>query len=178
MDRETLNEYDLIIKVHDNPKTESYRKYNTTHVKIFILDANDNQPEFKSDSIQPINLKETATNGTIMRLLAATDKDQGENGTVYFMAGYSNGNLSSLFTVQKTGELTVSGNLKDRVGTYSFEVLALDKGSPQLNTSVNLTISIIDENNHSPEFLGLPENNIISVYEVKTFILSLSILLL
>lgn len=173
-----MNEYDLIIKVHDNPKIESYRKYNTTHVKIFILDANDNQPEFKSDSIRPINVKETATNGTILRLLAATDKDQGENGTVYFEAGHSNGNLSALFTVQKTGEVTVSGNLKDRVGNYSFEVLALDKGSPQLNTSVNLTISIIDENNHSPEFLGLPENNIISVYEVKTFILTLTILLL
>lgn len=162
-----MSNYELVVTINDNPKEKADTKLNSTHVIVNILDVNDNAPVFTSNSKQQIRVKETTTLGTVVGTVSATDKDFGINGTVFYKFG-CNGNVSNgLFVINNdTGVIRVDGNIKNKVGIYTLEVLAIDKGSLPMNSSVLLDIFILDENIHRPEFTVLPKNGIVSVYEV------------
>ncbi|XP_065923515.1 cadherin-23 [Magallana gigas] len=164
IDRETMPKYELVVTINDNPIEKADTKLNSAHVIVNILDVNDNAPVFTSNSKQQIRVKETTNLGTVVGTVSATDKDFGNNGTVYYIIG-SNGNVSNgLFVIDNdTGVIHVDGSIKNKVGIYTLEVLAIDKGSPPMISSVLLDIFILDENIHRPEFTVLPKNGIISI---------------
>nr|XP_034311820.1 cadherin-23-like [Crassostrea gigas] len=166
IDRETMPKYELVVTINDNPIEKADTKLNSTHVIVNILDVNDNAPVFTPNSKQQIRVKETTKLGTVVGTVSATDEDFGSNGIVYYRFG-CNGNVSNgLFVIDNdTGVIHVDGNIKNKVGIYTLEVLAIDKGSPPMNSSVLLDIFILDENIHRPEFTVLPKNGIVSVYE-------------
>lgn len=162
-----MPKFELVVTINDNPIEKADTKLNSTHVVVNILDVNDNAPVFTLNSKQRIRVKETTHLGTVVRTVSATDKDFGSNGTVYYRIGI-NGNVSDgLFVIDNdTGAISLNGSIKDMVGIYTLEVLAIDKGSPPMNSSVLLDIFILDENIHRPEFTVLPKNGIISINKV------------
>ena len=62
-----------------------------------------------------------------------------------------------------TGMLSISGNLdRETTPSYQFEVIASDHGSKSLDSRVNVTVTILDQNDNQPLFYGydrLQEHN-------------------
>ena len=94
--------------------------------------------------------------------VAASDIDAGANGTISFsITEDSPTNSTKLFSVDRnTGaikaRLSSAGSespLLGHMGTYSFSVLATDHGTPPMNNSANVEITITDVNDHAPMFV-------------------------
>lgn len=163
LDRETLAHYTLVLLCKDNPILETTQKTGTITITITVQDINDNYPQFNQDTYTG-ELSENSAMDRIVLTVQAHDKDEGLNGEVYY--NISNGNGSDLFRIDsKTGVIQVNNNLRDLADTYLIIVSAEDKGDPPRQNFTEVSITVMDQNNHAPEFT----NNHIesSVYEVR-----------
>ncbi|XP_061191820.1 cadherin-23-like [Saccostrea echinata] len=170
IDREMHSIYHLTITIQDSPNVKAETKRNSTQVVVYVQDVNDNAPIFTNDSHIIVIIKETTSIGTTVKVVEAIDKDYDINSNVWYRLG-DGGNVSDdWFAINTdTGVINVNNSLKDQAGNYTVEVIATDKGSPSMNTSLLVGIRILDENLHSPAFTRLPANNTVSVYECAKF---------
>ena len=80
LDRELQDTVELRISARDggpNPR------WAYTHIKITILDENDERPQFiHSQSVKTVELSENTPPNTLVALLTAVDHDRGTNGSV------------------------------------------------------------------------------------------------
>lgn len=87
-----------------------------------------------------------------MSIVRAIDLDEGKNGEVKYMI---NSKSSVPFVVdQYTGSISVSVSNLDREvkSSYTFDVMAFDSGTPSLNSTVKVHISLIDFNDNPSRF--------------------------
>lgn len=62
-----------------------------------------------------------------------------------------------LFSVDSTGQLTLSGKLdRDVRDMYVISVLAETDSSPPLSAVTDITLKVLDENDNTPEFESSP----------------------
>ena len=137
---------------------------------IEIIDTNDNAPVISASNIsifettdsQPyIDCQNQATKTELARLVA-TDQDDGVNSQVEYSIPDS-----TIFTIPDPDMLCINNTVPlDRdvpdYQPYSFTLVATDKGNPPLNTTVTVTLHLLDQNDNQPEF---PAENISSVRE-------------
>ncbi|XP_052265663.1 cadherin-23-like isoform X2 [Dreissena polymorpha] len=162
LDREKTANYDLTIEASDNPEDHSLQKSNTTHIVIKISDINDNPPTFSSGYKDRV--LETAKNGTLILRVMAKDADDGENSRVtYTMVDDEN-----MFFISTDGDISVSADLKDKVGMYNLTVIGTDHGNPQLMGNETVHISVEDVNLYAPLIGHIPRDSLIRVYECET----------
>ncbi|KAI7793386.1 protocadherin gamma-C5-like isoform X21 [Triplophysa rosa] len=163
LDREKQSVHKLILTALDggNPV-----KSGTTLLNIIVQDINDNEPKFDVSTYKATVL-ESATVGTSVIKIKATDLDEGLNGEIqYFFGAHTPEPVRTAFNVNAdTGEITVNGKLDyETKKSYTFEVCAKDKGNPELEGQASVQIDIIDENDNSPEIIltsspsPVPEN--------------------
>ena len=92
----------------------------------------------------------------------AEDGDFFENGRVSYEV-VSEDNNSPFYINSTTGMLSISGNLdRETTPSYQFEVIASDHGSKSLDSRVNVTVTILDQNDNQPLFYNydrLQEHN-------------------
>ena len=92
----------------------------------------------------------------------AEDGDFFENGRVSY-AVVSDANKGPFYINSTTGMLAISGNLdREATPSYTFEVIASDHGSKSLDSRVNVTVTILDDNDNQPLFYNydrLQEHN-------------------
>ena len=92
----------------------------------------------------------------------AEDGDFFENGRVSYTV-VSVENNSPFYINSTTGMLAISGNLdREATPSYTFEVVASDHGSKSLDSRVNVTVTILDDNDNQPLFYNydrLQEHN-------------------
>ncbi|KAG7462693.1 hypothetical protein MATL_G00187450 [Megalops atlanticus] len=169
LDRERVAEYTLTITVKDNPENPRIARRDSDLLVISILDENDNRPIFTQPSYRaeinensPAGREVTMLNGPVL----AEDRDIGPNAVVKYQL---TGSRLDLFTVDSvTGVVKVrQGAVLDREAFSDPRVelflVAEDVGG--LNSSVPLTISILDQNDNPPVFspssitVHLPENS-------------------
>lgn len=127
--------------------------HDTASVSIRVGDANDNAPVIYEP--QPFNLtlsEATPVGYEILSSAFANDTDFGSNAAVQFVlvAGNSNGEVS---VNSSTGRIVTVNSLDyERSPTIQLVLAAQDGGQPPRQTTVTITINLLDVNDNPPVF--------------------------
>ena len=106
LDRETVDEYEIVIEAQDlgNPALTS-----TCLVHVKVQDENDNAPEFPVEKIK-LQLSEDTNIGDSAYEFKAMDQDLGGNGKInYFLVG---NNLNGFSIDSDSGVMTIASQVK------------------------------------------------------------------
>ncbi|XP_073775607.1 cadherin-related family member 1a isoform X1 [Danio rerio] len=167
LDREAQDEIEVFVSISD-----SLNKV-VEKVSVFIMDANDERPQFQNmPSI--VDVPENTTSGSSIYKVQAVDRDTGSGGSVtYFL---QSSEQSPKFAIDHhSGVLRIKpGESLDyeKSRTHFITVVAKDgggiyKGKQQvMSSSATLTINVIDTQDSPPIFIGTPYFGY--VYEVSS----------
>ena len=156
LDREvTPSGVTLTIQASDKPATGT-AKSSTMQLIVQITDYNDNTPVFTTQ-ISPQEVSESASVGDVIVQVEATDADLGTNAEIRY--DITAGNSDDLFEIDgETGEIKVKlsldleSNKPPRSLSYTLTIEASDGGIPQQASTMDVTISILSENEFTPVF--------------------------
>ena len=170
LDRERCSYYCITINITIYQNNLVYT-FNST-VRIWVLDANDNKPQFSSPEIT-FTISENAPRHTLIGHILADDPDTGSfSSLVYEIAeGFdqtSHANPLPFVVNRYTGAITTTSvidleSLRNLWGdwllgpdTFSFRVTVKDNDGQDvfstLGNDVVVKIQILDQNEHSPAF--------------------------
>ncbi|CAG7831120.1 unnamed protein product [Allacma fusca] len=148
LDRETTPFYNLVIDAFDGgvPPLKGSMTVNVT-----IQDVNDNQPIF-NQSRYFATVPENATVGTSVLQVCATDTDAGPNGQIFYSINRRQTDKDSIFKIDKnTGVISVNRPLDfESKEVHELVVVARDNGVQPLETTVFVSITVIDVNDNQP----------------------------
>ena len=138
-------------------------------VRIALTDLNDNSPHFPSPALGR-DVLESASVGTSIAIQVAEDPDS----PPYSVQKYMLVDSSNKFRLQVRGredggapsvKLVLTETLdREKVDSYTMKVVASDGGSPAKSGSVDITVNVVDANDHAPVFdnvsyaVTIPEN--------------------
>ena len=149
LDYETTKSYNLTLTVKDSQNNQG-----TAELIITITDYNDNNPEFKQDYYNA-TVEEGASVTIFVAKVEANDIDSdGPNSDIEY--SIIDGNDPVYFEIDKnTGIVTVANDNIDRETTPNFTltILAKDNGTPSLNSTVKLYITVEDISDEPPYFI-------------------------
>lgn len=159
LDRELICEnedlciLDLAVGVSSS---DGLRLYGIINVKVFLDDINDNPPEFPRKEIV-LKISESESIGQTINTAAATDKDAGRNAQLSFHLDTASDTFDLSVIGNRDGSndlgIVVKKNLdREKQDFYQLRVTAIDGGSPKLNGSVLINITITDVNDNYPLF--------------------------
>lgn len=144
LDREEKSVYYLEARVSD---THQPSHSSTATITIYVIDSNDNAPVFKfpnrfNDSVHVSNMLPP---GYLVTTVSATDEDSKtkNNGLVVYSIK-AESNIDNIFTMNpNNGSITVNKILSDvSYKVYNLQVVAKDKGVPQMSTVASLNIIV------------------------------------
>ncbi|KAK9298595.1 hypothetical protein QLX08_008094 [Tetragonisca angustula] len=151
LDREVQGSIELHVSARDggpNPK------YASTHLKVTILDENDEAPRF-SQNVVRVTLSENTPSQSLVATLTAVDNDQGTNGSVAysFHSSVSRDYPKTFALDGLTGQLTTKVNLdRETIAEYRILVIAKDQGTPPQSSTATVMLILEDVNDNSPVF--------------------------
>ncbi|XP_016892606.1 cadherin-related family member 1a isoform X2 [Cynoglossus semilaevis] len=156
LDRENQDSIDVLVSITDGQSKVVER------VTIFVMDANDEKPEFQNVPAF-IDASETTESGSSIYKVEAVDRDTGSGGSVTF---YLQNPQTSMFAVDRhSGVVRIkSGEQLDyeKTKTHFVTVIAKDGGGnfngkeQFLSSSATLTINVMDAQDTPPVFSGTP----------------------
>uniref|UniRef100_A0A8K9UL27 Protocadherin-16 n=1 Tax=Oncorhynchus mykiss TaxID=8022 RepID=A0A8K9UL27_ONCMY len=135
-----------------------------TSVDIVVLDANDHTPLFQHDAYTVSPLEDTPVGTTLLTLWAEDLDWEYENTHLDFVI--ASGNEDRRFCIevgavetesqQRTAGSLVLCQLLDRETTegYILTVIVSDRGSPPLNSSAVVVVTVADVNDNVPAFVS------------------------
>ena len=161
LDREVKAEYDLQIQATDGAYTA------TTVLTIFILDVNDNAPQFVKTRYD-FDVVEDGFVGQFIGKISATDDDapcpswnpyaRCPSSEVYYRLKTP----SKLFALNTdTGDVTARAVLAYKMtgsgesspeNHHALTAVAKDRGDPQMSSEVSVNIQVQPANKHAPVF--------------------------
>ncbi|XP_058533873.1 protocadherin alpha-11-like [Ochotona princeps] len=149
LDREKTPEFSLLLTATDGGKPELT---GTTQLHIYVLDVNDNEPEFDQQEYK-VRLTENSARGMVVMHLNATDRDEGINGEIIYSLMSVKPEGETLFTIEEnSGEVRVNGTLDyEKNKYYEIEIQARDKGIPPMAGHCTIWVEILDANDNVPE---------------------------
>ncbi|XP_074502028.1 cadherin-related family member 1a isoform X1 [Sebastes fasciatus] len=156
LDREKEDSIDVLVSITDGLSKVVER------VTVFVMDANDEKPEFQNMPAI-IDVLETTESGSSIYKVEAVDKDTGSGGSVtYFLQNPQ----SSLFSMDRhSGVLRIKSEQMldyEKTKTHFVTVIAKDGGGNLygkeqfMSSSATLTINVIDAQDTPPTFIGTP----------------------
>jgi hypothetical protein len=153
-------ELELGVEVEDISASNG-RQIAYSNLNIMIEDVNDNSPKFKQKSYKGAVTENAAHGENILKVVA---KDADANRSIYYKAEGME-DVIKLIKIDKTsGEIMVGGKIdREQLGWLNFTVRATDSGVPALWSYADVSIQVLDENDHSPVFRDFDSN--ISVSE-------------
>ena len=150
LDRERTANYTFHVLAIDNGAPPTGPKTATADVTVTIGDVNDNAPSFPSEQFSA-SVDENSAVGTEVLRTQAVDVDAGDNGDI---ASYSLQPPSAPFAVSVDGDVAVirTTHVLDAEVTdnYDLRLVAVDKGSPPMTTSVVVSVDVTDVNDNPP----------------------------
>ena len=145
VDFEQTTSYLLVVSVSDGSLST------TSRVAITVVDVNDNAPVFSPTTYSAV-IPETAARNTSVLVVTASDRDTGAGGQIRF--AIVNPGPAVPFTVDAvSGVVRADGVFCAGLqSTYTFSVYAIDQGTPQLNSTALITVTVTYVNNYDPVF--------------------------
>ncbi|XP_053101874.1 protocadherin gamma-B5-like [Hemicordylus capensis] len=149
LDRESEYSLHLILTALDGGEP---RKSGTAHIWINVTDANDNPPIFTQE-VYKVSLQENAPAGSLVLHVVASDNDDGTNAQIRYHFSNIPANSQQKFRLDPTsGTITLREPLDfEDTDEYTMTVSAKDGGG--LETHCNIEITVLDENDNSPEVI-------------------------
>ncbi|XP_056204666.1 protocadherin alpha-2-like [Falco biarmicus] len=150
LDRESVAVHRLVLTASDGGRPPLT---GTVELVISVLDANDNAPQF-NQSVYKAQLPESATEGTLVARVNATDPDEGSNREMTFTSNnvFPLKGLNFFILNPKSGEIRLTGALDfEDVRSYEIQVEATDKGTPPLSGHCKVVVEVLDVNDNAPE---------------------------
>lgn len=146
-DRELVSQYTFQFRVRNVASGCGTPDFVSGTVVVTITDENDNCPVWVS--IPPVTLAECVGVSTQIPYTRPTDRDINENGRIYYRFGE---NHDEDFQIDReTGDIRVFNALdRERMDSYSFEVIAIDGGDTPCSASTTLSVTITDCNDNTP----------------------------
>ncbi|XP_029691109.1 cadherin-related family member 1a isoform X1 [Takifugu rubripes] len=156
LDREKQDSIDVLVSITDG------RSKVVERVTVFVMDANDEKPEFQNMPAIA-DVMETTESGSSIYRVQAVDKDTGSGGSVTY---YLQNPQSTLFTIDRhSGVVRIkAGEMLDyeKTKAHFVTVIVRDGGGnfngreQFLSSSSTLTINVIDAQDTPPVFIGTP----------------------
>ncbi|XP_035983408.1 protocadherin gamma-C5-like [Fundulus heteroclitus] len=150
LDREKTSVHKILLTALDGGTPV---RSGTTQITITVLDINDNFPVFEKN-LYKLSLGENSLKGTVIIKPKATDADEGSNSEIEFSFGSRTPpSVLSAFDIHPvTGEIALKGDLDyETVKSYDIDVIAKDKGSPQMEGHCRVQVDITDFNDNAPQ---------------------------
>ncbi|XP_059339847.1 protocadherin alpha-2-like [Ammospiza nelsoni] len=150
LDRETIPVHRLVLTATDGGRPSLT---GTMELVIYVLDANDNAPQF-NQSVYKVKALEGSELGTLLVTLSATDPDEGINSDIIYLFGRrASKEIKEMFTIDENkGEIRLKGKLDyEEMDSYEIPVEARDKGSPPLSGHCSVELKVVDVNDNAPE---------------------------
>ena len=154
--------FDVVITASDTGMPSL--SVNTT-LTVSVVDVNDNPPVFDPASLT-LGVREDLPMGTVVDPVVVNDADsEGNNSAVTFTIAmdFSQGRF---LLDPNTGIVTTTTPLnREQRDEYDILVRAVDHGVPPLYSEANVTIRVLDANDHRPQFVqrlfegSVPENS-------------------
>ncbi|XP_054573943.1 protocadherin gamma-A5 isoform X10 [Eptesicus fuscus] len=149
LDREKVAVHNLLLTALDggDPILSS-----TTHIRVMVLDANDNAPQFTRSEYR-VSVPENIPVGTRLLMLTATDPDEGINGKLTYSFRNEEDKISQTFQLDPNlGEISTVQSLDyEESRFYLMEVVAQDGGA--LLASAKVVVTVQDVNDNVPEMI-------------------------
>ena len=152
LDREGQDAYTLTVEARDSGVEKQLSSQ--VQVTVVVLDENDNAPVFGNSSYS-CRVTEELQEASACVQLQATDADQAGSANARITYALAPGTDARFVLDAETGRLTTAAQApfdRERQDQYVLTVVATDHGRPALNVSVELTVDIVDVNDHVPEF--------------------------
>ncbi|XP_076467657.1 protocadherin Fat 1-like [Babylonia areolata] len=148
LDREEMPRHLLTIMVRDQgvPSKKSFAR-----VVIDVADDNDHAPNFLSQ-VFVARIFGTATTGSIVVQVIATDQDKGRNSELAY--SFLSGNVDNTFSIDKQqGYILVARELPQTAHSlFHLVVMATDHGIPPQTSTAEVKITVTISNNAPPVF--------------------------
>ncbi|CAG6000189.1 unnamed protein product [Menidia menidia] len=147
LDRESQSYYIVTVYAKDGGLPPNYAK---ATVKIRVLDVNDNAPVF-GRLYYTIEVPENME-ALPLFTLRAIDTDTGDSGEINYRIAA--GNPSGDFHLDRqSGVLYTSRPLdREKRAGYTLTVIVHDQGRPPLSSTATVEVTVLDVNDHSPQF--------------------------
>lgn len=153
-DRETRDLYEFQVNARDQG-LKGYLQ-TTANVTVYVMDDNDHPPKFNGDSYSmsiPENMNKSASVGEVY----AEDSDLGDNGRISYMIPANYSHLP--FAILDDGTVITTEVLdRENISSYKLAVVASDHGNPPKETSIPVTVLVMDENDNPP-VITFPHNS-------------------
>ena len=168
-DRETLSTFNLTVEAFDTGYFD-FRKTSQTTITITIEDANDNFPEF-TNATYYTKVAENSSSGHSFFQVHANDLDTILDSSLRFYLL----NFLTTFSIETTtGWLSVVGDLDRKIfPNYTLEVRVND--SANHSDTAEVIVSVIEVNEHVPQFDPLPPSSITIDENENYFVLNISV---
>ncbi|XP_056642220.1 cadherin-87A isoform X2 [Diorhabda sublineata] len=160
LDYEDLNQRKFIILATAKELNTKEKLSSTATVTVSVIDVNDNAPSFDKEGYTA-RISETATSGTLLSTITASDRDSGkfgENGIVYKLSGDG---AEKFHVNNRTGTIIVKdcetpGKQPcldyETKPEYNLQFIAVDDDGKGQTTTVPLKIQLTDNNDNPPVF--------------------------
>nr|XP_039265780.1 protein dachsous-like [Styela clava] len=143
LDREKKSSHQIIVQAIDSAPYGP-RKTSVT-VNIDVLDINDNHPIF-TDTLIIKNVSASISIGSDITTLSAQDKDDGDNGTVFYrITGGKTapfGSSINKFQIDNNGQITTTFALSGAY-TYYLNITASDNGIPPHTSDAVVIVNVV-----------------------------------
>ncbi|XP_036234309.2 cadherin-23 isoform X2 [Bactrocera oleae] len=159
LDREKVEYLKLAINAEDLAAIKG-KQMVEAFLNIIIEDENDNNPKFKQPFYRK-TITENSINGVLIANILAYDSDKNKTIT-YSLEG--NPTLRNFVHIDpQTGEMIVANKIDhEQYQWLNLSVRASDSGIPQRTALVDVYVSVLDENDNNPYFIGGSKNYTIS----------------
>ncbi|XP_053363533.1 protocadherin Fat 3a isoform X2 [Clarias gariepinus] len=149
LDREEQNEFVLSIAAVDTGGKTAY-----CHVRVTVLDENDNAPLFDASEYRA-SVRAEVEPGSLVTQVQAWDADQGLNGEIgYSLYSEASIQVTELLDIDPdSGWVVTKGNFSPLQGSVlSFFVKASDSGIPVRHSLISVYIHVLSNDAHMPVF--------------------------
>ncbi|XP_073815991.1 cadherin 88C [Musca autumnalis] len=159
IDRERVEHIKLAIIVEDLAAAKG-RQVVERFLTIQVADENDNNPKFKQPFYKK-SITENSMNGVLIANVVAYDVDK--NRTITYSVEGNPLIRQMIHMDSHTGEIVVANKIDhEQYQWLNFSVRATDSGVPPRSALVDVFVSVLDENDNNPYFIGGSKNYTIS----------------
>ncbi|KHJ90244.1 cadherin domain protein, partial [Oesophagostomum dentatum] len=148
LDREQLSSHRLVIRLSDGIAPYPYHTTECT-VVINLIDINDNAPVFISQT--EFQVEENSHRMKVVGRVRAVDADSDRNAQISYRILPESLPWAEFIIDAVHGDIMVNKPLDyEQKQNYTFIVVAMDYGMPQLQSEQEITVYVVDTNDHDP----------------------------